>query len=145
MKRHLPGTYFIMEKNAVETIARHPRTKILLPVYVSLCFHANGKRGCFPAYERLMALSGYRARATIARALKILEEMGVLSRSVSPGRSNFYTLHELATTSSPHERVSQSSSRREQGVFTAKGEGVHGVNVGCSPAEREEESLKRNH
>ncbi len=50
-----------------------------IAVYCALARHANSKtQGCFPAYERLMEMSGVGNRNTLSKYLKILEKYNLI-------------------------------------------------------------------
>jgi len=61
-----------------------------LHVYLALCF-SRGELGVFPGVERLAMLCRC-SRRTVFRALKELEDNGLVKRSQRPGRSTLYTL-----------------------------------------------------
>jgi len=74
------------------SLAQKKHCPSLLAVYLALLIHANREGVCFPSYRRLAQVSGVRGKATLARALKILEEGGFLEKSQGKRRSNTYRL-----------------------------------------------------
>ena len=143
MARHAPGTWFLMDKEAVERIARHSRTRILLPVYVALCYHADKIGRCFPSYPRLLGLTGMVSRANLAEALHSLEALGIIRRERRQGKVTTYLV--LDRTGSVQEPVAGASSPEEPHRFSPKTTPVPSQNHTSSPGEPEEEVFKRNH
>ncbi|HSV31617.1 MAG TPA: helix-turn-helix domain-containing protein [Atribacteraceae bacterium] len=143
MSRHEPGAWFLMDKRAVERIARHPRARILLLVYTVLCFHADKAGRCFPSYRRLLDLTGIVSRANLAEALQSLEDLEIIRRERRKGRVNTYLI--LDRTGSPGEPVVRpTGSVGEPHQFSGRTTAVLSGNHTSSPGEPEEEVLKRN-
>jgi len=87
------GNYYIMSKQATDLIVDYSEktgNKTVLPVFVALCYHTNKNRECFPGYARIKKVSGITSSASIAKAIKILSELGVISIKKIPGKGNFY-------------------------------------------------------
>lgn len=96
------GNYYIMSKKATDLIVDYSEktgNKTVLPVFVALCYHANKNRECFPGYARIKKVSGITSSTSIAKAIKILSELGVVSVKKIPGKGNFYQINEEMTCS----------------------------------------------
>lgn len=83
--------------NQLSQLSKDKRCSCLLPVYIALIYHADKKGKCFPGYSRIKEISGVASDASVAKALKILEEAGFIQKKSSHGLhgSNSYYLPKL--------------------------------------------------
>jgi len=80
----------------------------LKPVLVALAEHVKDRPDCWPSMNRLADLTGY-DRRTVRRAIKKLDEIGLISVEHRPGLSDKFTL-KLSTTRVRESRGSESHS-----------------------------------
>ncbi|BER93160.1 helix-turn-helix domain-containing protein [Atrimonas thermophila] len=66
-------------------IACERKCPSVFPVYLALLFHADRKGKCFPSYERIKEVSGISSDASVRKALRILEECGLIRREKRHG------------------------------------------------------------
>ena len=57
----------------------------VIPVYLALLYHADTHGRCFPGYKRIQEIAGVKGDATVSKALRILEEEGLILVSRSHG------------------------------------------------------------
>ena len=83
--------------NQLSKLSKEKHCSCLLPVYIALIYHADKKGKCFPGYSRIKEISGVASDASVAKALKILEEAGFIQKKSSHGLhgSNSYYLPKL--------------------------------------------------
>jgi hypothetical protein len=64
-------------------------------VYLALLYHADNHGRCFPGYKRIQEIAGVKGDATVSKALRILEEEGLILVSHSKGHGpNHYVLQD---------------------------------------------------
>ena len=64
-------------------------------MYLALLYHADNHGRCFPGYKRIQEIAGVKGDATVSKALRILEEEGLILVSHSKGHGpNHYVLQD---------------------------------------------------
>lgn len=121
-------------------LARDKHCSCLLPVYIALIYHADRKGKCFPGYERISEISGVSSKASISKALKILEEEGFIQKKSSHGLhgSNSYYLPKV-------QSMNFKSPSREHLKFNKCTPKVHLMNSQSSINEHELYPYNYNH
>ncbi|KXZ40039.1 Helix-turn-helix domain-containing protein [Alkalithermobacter thermoalcaliphilus JW-YL-7 = DSM 7308] len=122
--------YTIVENHVLKSDIS-PHAKLL---YVILCMYSNKEKECFPSYETLLINTGIKSRATLAKAIKQLKDVGILEviNRQKENASNIYIIKD-----NPVQNLNKASSINELGL-------VQNLNKASSPNEHELKTYNKN-
>ena len=76
----------------VTQVAQKKNCPAVILVYLALLYHSDNYGRCFPGYKRIREIAGVKGDATVSRALRVLEEEGLLVVERDKGCVNRYQL-----------------------------------------------------